>query len=66
MSKTAGIDPYGMDCVALIRRICKAWGLNLTVDGSVKGAKINNGGFPLFCMSSKQACEWLANMCKVG
>jgi len=64
MSKTAGIDPYGLNSIQLIQKICDAWGIKLTLGKNMVASYLNNAGFPLWNMNSKQACEWLANMTK--
>jgi hypothetical protein len=54
------VNPYGKDTIQLIEEILKEQGIQLEKGKGMKGAKINNGGFPLSNMSPKQAIEWLA------
>ena len=57
-------DFYGLDTIECVEKICKAWGVNLEKGKGMKGAKINNGGWPIWNECSKHACEKFANMTK--
>lgn len=60
------VNPYGKDSVQLIKELLQEYGLEVEVGKNVKGSKVQNGGFPLSNMSTKQACEWLTNRTRVG
>ena len=55
------VDTYGKDSVQLIEELLKEYDIELKKGKGLKPSKVNNGGFPLANMSTKQACEWLAN-----
>ena len=54
------VNPYGKDSVQLIEALLKEIGIALRKGKGLLASKINNGGFPLSNMSTKQAIEWLA------
>jgi hypothetical protein len=54
------VDPYGKDSVQLIEELLKEYGIELKKGKGLVPSKVNNGGFPLANMSTRQAIEWLA------
>lgn len=57
-------DTYGKTAIECVDEICKAWQVTLEKGKGMKGAIVNNGGWPIWNECSKHACEKFANMIK--